>query len=75
VLWFFFIAEAGRHLLVRFASNGKAGLDVLLLFGQNVCSQAQQVGQRDAPPVGGFGVWFFIKVRRLRLAFVGGAPL
>ena len=29
---------------------------------------AQQVSQRDAPPVGGFGVWFFIKVRRLRLS-------
>ncbi len=36
---------------------------------------AQQVSQRDAPPVGGFEVLFFIKVRRLRFAFVGGAPL
>jgi hypothetical protein len=29
----------------------------------------------DAPPVGGFGVRFFIKVRWLRLAFFSGAPL
>jgi len=36
---------------------------------------AQQIGQRDAPPVGGFEVLVFIRVRRLRLAFVGGAPL
>jgi hypothetical protein len=39
-----------------------------------VC-KAQQASQRDAPPVGGFGVRFFIKVRRLHLAFVSGAPL
>jgi hypothetical protein len=37
--------------------------------------QAQQVSQSDAPPVGGFGALFFIKVRRLRLAFVSGVPL
>ena len=36
---------------------------------------AQQVSQRDAPPVGGFGIRFFIKVRRLCFAFVSGAPL
>jgi len=40
-----------------------------------VCYQAQQVSQRDAPPVGGFEVLVFIKVRRLRFAFVSGAPL
>ncbi len=40
-----------------------------------IYSQAQQVGQRDAPPVGGFGVLVFIKVRWLRLVFVIGAPL
>jgi len=54
---------------------GKAGLGILLLFGQSLYPQAQQVSQRDAPPVGGFGVRFFIKVRRLRFAFVSGAPL
>jgi len=31
--------------------------------------------KRDAPPVGGFEVLFFIKVRRLRLTSVSGAPL
>ena len=36
---------------------------------------AQQVSQRDAPPVGGFETQFLIKVRWLRFAFVGGAPL
>jgi len=36
---------------------------------------AQQVSQRDAPPVGGFRVLVFIKVWRLRFAFVGGTPL
>jgi hypothetical protein len=36
---------------------------------------AQQVGQRDAPTVGGFEVGFFIKVRRLRLSSQNGAPL
>jgi len=41
----------------------------------NIIVHAQQVGQRDAPPVGGFEVLVFIKVRRLRFAFVGGAPL
>jgi len=40
-----------------------------------LCYQAQQVSQRDAPPVGGFGVLFFIKVWRLRFASVSGAPL
>jgi len=44
-----------------------------LAFGG--CYQAQQVGQRDAPPVGGFEVLVFIKVRWLRFAFVSGAPL
>jgi hypothetical protein len=27
-------------------------------FGVACCLQAQQVGQRDAPPVDGFEVWF-----------------
>jgi len=53
----------------------KAGFGLLLLFRQNLYLQAQQVGQRDVPLVGGFGVWFFIRVRRLRLASVSGAPL
>ncbi len=39
------------------------------------CLQAQQVSQRDAPPVGGFEVQFLIKVRWLRLASASGAPL
>lgn len=38
------------------------------------CIPAQQVGQKDVPPLGGFEGWFFIKVRRLRLASVSGAP-
>ncbi|TSA40444.1 MAG: hypothetical protein D4R63_06120 [Methylococcaceae bacterium] len=37
--------------------------------------QAQQVGQRDAPPVGGFEVLVFIRVRRLRFSSVSVAPL
>ena len=36
---------------------------------------AQQVGQRDAPPGGGFEDLFLNQVRRLRFASVGGAPL
>ena len=36
---------------------------------------AQQVSQRDAPPVGGFEVLVFIKVRWLHFTFVSGAPL
>jgi len=38
-------------------------------------NDAQQAGQRDAPPVGGFEGLVFIKVRGLRFAFVSGAPL
>jgi len=48
------------------------------LFGGCLASayfSAQQVGQRDAPPVGGFEVRFFIKVWWLRLASASGAPL
>jgi hypothetical protein len=41
----------------------------------HIYKPAQQVSQRDAPPVGGFEVWFFIRVQRLRFAFVSGAPL
>ena len=37
----------------------KAGIGLLLLFGQSLYPQAQQVSQRDAPPVGGFGVSVF----------------
>ena len=58
------VACCGRVVL-----SGLAGLPI------ECCLSAQQVGQRDAPPVGGFGVLVFIKVRRLRLAFVSGAPL
>jgi len=36
---------------------------------------AQQVGQRDAPPGGGFEVLVFIRVERLCLSSVSGAPL
>ena len=36
---------------------------------------AQQAGQRDVPPGGGFRALVFIKVWWLRLAFVGGTPL
>ena len=36
---------------------------------------AQQVSQRDAPPVGGFEGLVFFKVRRLRLSSQSGAPL
>lgn len=40
--------------------------------GQNGSSNAQQVGQSDAPPVGGFEVRFFIRVRWLRLSPYAG---
>ena len=59
-------------LLPRRGSVGKVRVkcgkakQVFSLCGQRACSQAQQVSQRDAPPVGGFEVWFFIEVRRLR---------
>jgi len=45
------------------------------LLSLGISYKAQQVGQRDAPPFGGFEIQFFIKVRRLRLAFSSGVPL
>jgi len=41
---------------------GSVALRAFLGVGQMSPINAQQAGQRDAPPVGGFGVWFFIRV-------------